>query len=72
MIAPTPGTTWSHPIWHRKWRIYASDAPFNSDAWYFVHDDFDDEHDSRHGYAPTVDAAKEMIDDIDNWQPGDA
>lgn len=60
-----PGSSWSNPIWHGKWRIYVGDCPFDHPEfnYAYVHDDYDGEGDSRHGYARTVDAAKVEIDE---------
>jgi hypothetical protein len=59
-----PGTTWDNPVWHGKWRIFVADAD-SRENYEFVHDDYDgapDANDFRHGYAPSVDEAKALID----------
>lgn len=58
-----PGSSWSNPIWHGKWRIYSADCgptPFN---YAYVHDDCDGEGDPRQGHTRTIDEAKTEIDD---------
>lgn len=58
-----PGTTWSNPIWYRKYRIYVSDSPFEYE---YVHDDYDgadDANDNRCGYGRTVEDCKKEIDE---------
>lgn len=65
-----PGSSWSNPIWYRKYRIYVGEPQYGAQfAYAYVHDDFDgapDAHDKRHGYAATVEEAKEEIDDIED------
>lgn len=66
-----PGTTWSNPIWHGKWRIYRDDcAGTCREGFAFTHDDYDPTpvyaddgpSDYRHGWAPTLVEAKAEID----------
>lgn len=58
-----PGSSWSNPIWHGKWRIYVSGhGMFNYE---FVHDDYDgadDSNDGRCGYGKSVEECKHEID----------
>lgn len=65
MTDRTPGSSWSNPIWHRKYRIYVGDyAPYE-----FVHDDYDgapDANDNRCGHASSIEDAKAQIDDLED------
>lgn len=65
-----PGSCYSNPIWHRKYRIYLSDlADTHGFEYEYSHDDFDgapDARDNRCGYARTVDAAKQEIDELED------
>lgn len=61
--ASTPGYSWSNPIWHGKWRIYAGGGPYGH-SWNYVHDDYDgteDGGDHRSGYEETIDECKAAI-----------
>lgn len=63
-----PGSSWSNPIWHGKWRIYLHHYHSINYPWEFVHDDYDgaeDANDNRNGYAMSVDDAKHRIDHWD-------
>ena len=63
-----PGSSWSNPIWYRKYRIYLSDAPYPQTEYAYAHDDYDgadDAHDIRHGYASSIEEAKKDIDEIE-------
>ena len=61
-----PGSSWDNPIWHRGWRICIGEPGIHHSLTYaFAHDDYDgaeDANDHRHGFAPTVQAAKHEID----------
>lgn len=62
-----PGSSWSNPIWHRRWRIYVAECgPY---AYAFAHDDFDGDGDSRAGYARSVDEARAEIDEREGFEP---
>ncbi len=61
-----PGSSWSNPIWHGKWRIYVESSPFGN--WAFCHDDYDgaeDANDNRHGWGKSVDDCKEFIAEME-------
>lgn len=61
-----PGSSWSNPVWHGRWRIYHSHNHFHDFA--FCHDDFDgadDANDNRYGSARTVEEAKAAIDEME-------
>lgn len=68
-----PGSCWHNPIRHGKWRIYVSESPLPGENYAFVHDDYDgadvdhetSSRDRRCGYAATVDAAKQAIDEYE-------
>lgn len=66
----TPGTSWSNPIWHRKWRIYVGHPEYGSHfAYEFVHDDFDgapDSQDGRYGSAASIEECKAEIDAMED------
>ena len=67
MTDRTPGSSWTNPIWYRRYRIYQSDTVL-SPPWAYVHDDYDgaeDAHDHRHGYAGSVIEAKVEIDELE-------
>lgn len=61
-----PGSSYSNPIWHGRWRIYVADCgPYN---YAYAHDDYDgadDAGDPRQGYAHTVEKAKAEIDEYE-------
>lgn len=65
-----PGSSWSNPIWHGKWRIYVG-GEMPGENYAFVHDDYDGadvafdvaSRDDRYGYARTVEEAKAEIDE---------
>lgn len=62
-----PGTSWSNPVWHGRWRIYVN--PGFGPAYAYVHDDFDgadDANDNRYGSARTVEEAKAAIDEMED------
>lgn len=62
-----PGSTWDNPIWYKGYRIYIGEPQYGNEFTFaFTHDDFDgapDSKDRRHGYAPTIEAAKAEIDE---------
>jgi len=64
-MSALPGSSWSHPIWHRgKWRIYADDSPWGRFA--YSHDDYDgapDGFDMRSGHADTIAECMAEIDE---------
>jgi hypothetical protein len=66
-----PGSSWSNPIWHGKWRIYLSYLSGTHGYKYeFVHDDYDgadDANDGRCGVAMTVENAKIQIDEMEDY-----
>lgn len=58
-----PGSSWSNPIWHGKWRIYVSSCGMFS--YEFVHDDYDgadDAYDGRCGFGDSIERCKHEID----------
>ena len=65
-----PGSSWSNPIWHGKWRIYVG-GEMPGENYAFVHDDYDGadvafdvaSRDDRYGYARTIEEAKAEIDE---------
>lgn len=62
-----PGSSYSNPIWHGKWRIFVSDHMFDQ-SYEYVHDDYDgaeDAEDDRCGYAKSIEQAKELIDEYE-------
>lgn len=62
-----PGSCWSNPIWHGRWRIYVSGDGYGP-AFSYSHDDYDgapDAHDNRYGYAASIDEAKAEIDEME-------
>lgn len=63
-----PGSSPYNAIQYRGWSIYVSDSPLPGESFAFVHKDYDGDGDPRHGYAPTVDAAKREIDERENDQ----
>lgn len=62
-----PGSCYSNPIWHGKWRIYLSDLyEVHGFEYDYVHDDYDgaeDAGDNRCGQAHTVEKAIAEIKD---------
>lgn len=63
-----PGSSWSNPIWHGKWRIYVDDCGPPHTRYAYVHDDYDGPGDDRQGHTVTVDEAKAEIDEIEAEQ----
>ena len=65
-----PGSCYSNPLWHGKWRIYLSDLyEVHGHQYDYVHDDYDgaeDAGDNRFGIAHTVEEAKQLIDEHEN------
>ena len=66
-----PGTTWDNPIRYRDYRIFLDDcAGTRRQGYAFVHEDYDPTpmyaddgpSDHRHGWEPTLEAAKAEID----------
>lgn len=69
-----PGTTYDNPIWYRNYRIYLDDcAGTHATGYGFVHDDYDPTpmfaddgpSDHRHGFARTVQEARDEIDELE-------
>jgi hypothetical protein len=67
-----PGSSFSNPITHRGWNIWADDCAGTHPMGYaFAHDDYDPTpmyaddgpSDHRHGWARTVEQAKAEIDE---------
>ncbi len=64
-----PGSSWSNPVWHGKWRIFVG-GEMPGENYAYVHDDYDGadvafeiaSRDDRYGYARTVEEAKTEID----------
>ena len=68
-----PGSSWSNPIWHGKWRIYVG-GEMPGETYAYTHDDYDGadvdsdtvSRDDRYGYAATVDEAKAKINEYES------
>ena len=68
-----PGSSWSNPIWHGKWRIYVG-GEMPGENYAYTHDDYDGadvdsdtvSRDDRYGYAATVDEAKAKINEYES------
>lgn len=64
-----PGSSWSNPIWYGKYRIYISwNIGWTGYEYEFCHDDYDgadDAHDTRYGYAKSIEDAKQQIKEME-------
>ena len=61
-----PGSSYSNPVWHGRWRIYLSDFDHPETQYAYSHDDYDgaeDANDSRCGHARSIEHAKQQIDE---------
>jgi hypothetical protein len=65
-----PGSCWDNPIWHGEWRIFLGEPQYGPQfAYQYIHDGYDGPEDNRAGYAESVEACREEIDEREPSAP---